>query len=193
MEAPVDDTTEIDDDGDHIYCRTLSRARIALENQLLAYYGVTSETHVAFVFPSGMSAISTIIECFAKPDQAIAIGDELYCDTPKVVERLVKHHRALECVRLSALSEQHPVISLIFTETASNPTGSPPDYDALFGVSNRPCDRPDLPVLPVPVVCFDNTWLSGCSFNPFEEFGDRVDVVVESASKYARDPFGRLG
>lgn len=158
--------------GDNlIYCRTRSLKREELENALLALYGVTSETHVAFVFPSGVSAISAVLHAFARPDSQLVLGSELYCDTPKVAKWICERKLAQQVSKLEPGVEKHR-ISLVLTETCSNPSGHVPNYDLIA----------KLKTVGNPVVCLDNTWLTSALFNPFA--GGGCDIVVESMSKY---------
>ncbi len=152
--------------GYNVYCRTRSIKREELENAFLALYGVTSETHIPFIFPSGMSAISTIMHCFATQESRFVLGSEHYCDTPKVA-KLLCHKKLLS-------TDPDANISLIFMETSSNPSGYVPDYVKIAKMKNANLDT---------VVCLDNTWLTGAMFNPFTE-NVPCDIVVESMSKY---------
>jgi len=158
-----------------IYCRTRSVKREELENALLALYGVTSETHVAYVFPSGMSAISTVLHAFARPDSHLVLGREHYCDTPKVAKWICERKLAQQQSKLEPGVEKHRV-SLVFVETCSNPSGHVPDYKLIS----------QLKTVGKPVVCLDNTWLTSALFNPWAAAGPLYDcdIVVESMSKY---------
>jgi O-acetylhomoserine/O-acetylserine sulfhydrylase-like pyridoxal-dependent enzyme len=124
------------------------------------------------VFSSGMSAISAVMASFCESESAnskIIIGDELYCDTPKVAKSLSKNVVNLSDA-LMQIDYDKPA-NVLFVETCSNPTGIVPDYQKILGLAH--------------FVCLDNTWLSGYNFNPFKtSFGDKIDVVIESMSKY---------
>lgn len=134
MEALFEDGTIQMIDGRSIYCRTVSHERTQLENALLAYYGVSATTHCCFVFPSGMSAISTLLHAFAQPSLPIVLGEELYCDTPRVAQHLVEMGRASQVVvGLKNLKEE----GVVFVETCSNPTGIVPDMQAIASAKKR--------------------------------------------------------
>jgi cystathionine beta-lyase/cystathionine gamma-synthase len=163
--------------GNSRYCRTRSKPREELEHKLLEYYGVATHNpdnnYVAYVFPSGMSAISTIMQCFGDSKGSIVVGDELYCDSPKVAKYLTAKGFYKSVVQFSEVQETD-VIRLIHLETCSNPSGKIPNYDKLTKLKQKhKC-----------IICLDNTWLSGASFNPIKKYGDLIDVVVESTSKY---------
>jgi cystathionine beta-lyase/cystathionine gamma-synthase len=163
--------------GQSRYCRTRSIQRENLERKFLEYYGVAKhdpeKDYRAFVFPSGMSAISTILQSFSNPNKSIVIGDELYCDTPKVAQYLAKQTFYKSVIPFSQVKETDD-IGLVHMETCSNPSGTVPNYDTLREMKRRHnC-----------IISLDNTWLSGVSFNPISKYGDLVDIVVESTSKY---------
>lgn len=163
--------------GNSRYCRTRSIQREQLEHKLLEYYGVAThnpgKNYVSFVFSSGMSAISTVMQSLSNSQGSIVLGDELYCDSPKVAKYLVQKGFYKSVILLSELKETDN-IRLIHLETCSNPSGNIPDYERLIELKKKHnC-----------IISLDNTWLSGASFNPISRYGDLVDVVIESSSKY---------
>jgi hypothetical protein len=114
-----------------------------------------------------VAAIECALSCFASPGEYIVLGDEMYSDTPKVAQELVEKKLAAGCLPLSRFTQK--ASATLLAETCSNPSSHCFDMaclrDERFGK-----------------VCLDNTWLSGCNFNPLSS--DRVDCVIESASKY---------
>ena len=163
--------------GNSRYCRTKSIQREELERKLLQLHGVIrhepGNDYVAFIFPSGMSAISTIMQSMSNPNRSIVIGDELYCDSPKVAKYLKEKGFYKSVIPYSELKDTDD-IQLIHLETCSNPSGNVPDYGRLMELKMKHnC-----------VICLDNTWLSGASFNPISKYPLLVDIVVESMSKY---------
>ena len=162
-------------DGRKIYCRTRSPKREELEEALLKLYGLTTETHVAYVFPSGMSAISTVMHAFATKETHIVLGNELYCDTPSVAKWLHERGRATGVKVLhpdgTTQGEADGTAGLVFVETCSNPSGFIPNYAAIEKLAGSA------------VVCLDNTWLTSAMWNPWAA-GVPCDIVVESMSKY---------
>ena len=162
-------------DGRKIYCRTRSPKREELEEALLKLYGLTTETHVAFVFPSGMSAISTVMHAFATKDKHIVLGNELYCDTPSVAKWLHERGQAtgVKVLNPDGTTQGEPEgnAGVVFVETCSNPSGFIPNYAAIEKLAGSA------------VVCLDNTWLTSAIWNPWAA-GVPCDIVVESMSKY---------
>lgn len=169
-------TTEIFH-GQSRYCRTRSNERDVLENKLLQYYGVAKhipgDDYYAFVFPSGMSAISTIMQALSDKNRSIVVGDELYCDSPKVAKYLAEKGFYKSVIKMSDVQETDD-IQLVHLETCSNPSGMVPNYEKLMELKKKHnC-----------IISLDNTWLSGVSYNPFQKHKELVDIVVESTSKY---------
>lgn len=161
--------------GHSRYCRTRSSPREQLEYRLQEYYRVNTPENkfVSFVFPSGMSAISTILQALSDQSKSIVIGNELYCDSPKVAKYLTEKGFYKSTILFSNIKDTD-TIQLIHLETCSNPSGHVLDYNALSELKKKHnC-----------IISLDNTWLSGASFNPIEKYGDLVDIVVESMSKY---------
>lgn len=151
-----------------------SDARRRLSSALLKYYNLDEKEYSCFVFPSGMSAVSTVLTVFAHKDKRFLIGEELYCDTPKVCEHLLSSER-IKGYDTMATYDEASQYGLAFFEACSNPHGIFPDYEALKKIKEKNDGM---------VLVIDNTWLSGCSFNPFPTFQYGVDLVVESMSKY---------
>lgn len=153
------------------YTRLSSDARRRLSSALLKYYNCDEKEYTCFVFPSGMSAISTILTVFASKERRFLIGEELYCDTPKVCEHLLSSDFIKGYDYVSTYDETAPY-GLAFLEACSNPHGIFPNYEALKKMKEKNDGM---------VLVIDNTWLSGCSFNPFQH---GADIILESMSKY---------
>lgn len=164
------------------YCRNSNSNRQLLQNQLLEYYGFKNNTMTSCVFPSGMSAISTIMNVNGMNSKTVfIIGNEMYCDTARVCKYQLTQNKdfSFEQVdvqnidKVSELFKKHNNdIKLFFIESCTNPSGQLFDFSKLK----------DLKLLaPNCIVVVDNTWLSGCSFNPFDY---DVDCVIESMTKY---------
>ena len=168
------------------YCRNSSAQRLALQSKLLEYYGFKGKHNmVACVFPSGMTSISAIMNVTALNPYVgktiFVIGDELYCDTEKVCKYQTQYNNefSYEQVNVQQMDKIQELfkkygaeIKLFFIETCTNPSGQMFDFSKLK----------ELKLLaPKCIVVVDNTWVSGCSFNPFE-YG--ADCVIESMTKY---------
>lgn len=163
-------TTEHDAKGNSFYTRTSSLRRTELETAFLRYYDLDESTHAAYVFPSGMSAIVSALNCFARPEDELVLGDELYCDTPKHAQRLLERRLV---AGVSRWSDNKPRSSFsVFAETCSNP------HSIVFDIAGLLKNNSGLRFL-----MLDNTWLTGANYNPFRE-GHKIDYLVESGSKY---------
>ena len=158
------------------------------------------------VVPSGMAAISTVIQgCVnlyareAAPTGGgvinIFIGDELYCDTPRVCmhirDQLVSlmcsvtiaiyeidvtnTHALLELVRTKS---RNSIGNILFVESASNPSGymlDPSSFQKLRVASQPSSMR----------IIVDNTWLSSAAYVPsLDVTKGGVDAIVTSLTKY---------
>lgn len=191
MDRP-DDWAEVSvkcvQNGDYI--RSRGAIRIKLEKTLSQKYEVPGKpSPTSWIFSSGMNAIASVLNALTfdvltnKVHKMIFVsGDELYCDTPRVLKFLSAAVQGSEYVqvrisdteKLLATFKQHgAAIRIFFFECCSNPAGQTLDFSIL----------PQLAKL-APNCRFiaDNTWLSAEIFNPFKF--DHVDVVVESLTKY---------
>lgn len=177
------ETIHIYDDGRHMtrYCRLNHLSRDILEEKMLSLYGLTStlkKDFTCYLFPSGVSAITSIFFCFCKRDRLVVIGDELYADSDKTPKWLFQQGLSGEVVALSEYKQRYDElkdapVSIAFFETCSNPTGKEPDYHLLQTLKER-FDT---------IICLDNTWLTCANYNPFRQ-NVKPDIVVESMSKY---------
>lgn len=156
------------------YTRNTSVSREALSTALLLYYGCSPEEYTALILPSGMAAISAILSTFSGKDHRFLLGDELFCETPRVCQYLLSREQIQGYDVISSYNpEEHKEYTLALLESCSNPHGIVPDYTLLQKIKQ---DNQGKMILVI-----DNTWLSGCSFNPFHH---GADIVIESMSKY---------
>lgn len=204
---------ENDNSGESHYCRSSSTERSVLENSLLRYYDVPN-TWLCRIFPSGMSAISTIFTVFSQQsnssnasttnsnasttnsnasttsssgNRVFILGNELYCDTEKVCKYLMVSNPNLRYETVDVRNETK--IFDLFKKYG--------DQIKVFFIES--CTNPSgqvfnfalIPALRVlaPNCLFivDNTWLTAYSFNPFKLSADNdgnVDIVIESMTKY---------
>ena len=130
-----------------------------------------------FLFPSGMQAISTLMNLLRRPEKAkiIAIG-HLYTDTYALLthakQRIPVENRFIGVDEMdqfqNALSDQ---IAAIITETITNPLNDVPDLESIL-------ERARAHQIPVIV---DNTFATPSNCKPLQ-LG--VDFVVHSTTKY---------
>ena len=169
--------------GSH-YCRSSSSKRQELENLILKIYNASNEKVHVQIMPSGMAAISCVMETFlkrSKSDPVFIMSNELYCDTPKAINYLHKFHEnmIIEFVDIRKIASVVDIVEkykeneiLLYFESCSNPSGQVPNYDVIKELKNT---NPNL------TICVDNTWLTGHSFNPLSR---DADIVIESMTKY---------
>jgi len=172
------------------YCRSFSEQRIALEDALKTPYNLGKKGR-AVVFPSGMSAIYTVINYAHRKNPGFALmSNEMYGDTGKVVKHFYKNdHLAIDVAcdeeYMTTVVEQHKdTLSLFVFESCSNPSGKIFPFHILSDLQK---------IAPKCLFVCDNTWCSVYGCNPFEvtvpgtwrEKKSRKGlVVVESMTKY---------
>lgn len=136
-----------------------------------------------------MNAIAALMDTVvrrSKPQKPciFVLGDEFYSDTYRIPKFLQKEGKRthLQIEELKNVQESEKIIEmfkqykhhikLLFLESCSNPSGQVFDFSIVTELKKwaNGC-----------IVCVDNTWTSGASFNPFD-YG--VDVVIESMTKY---------
>jgi cystathionine beta-lyase/cystathionine gamma-synthase len=136
-----------------------------------------------FILPSGLCAISTILNCVVKKMniQHIIYGSELYSDTPELIWLIASTYNVghttfdVTCTE-SLFDDKHnkykdePII--LFFESCTNPNGFIFDFDVI------PKLRQHFTKL---IIIVDNTWLTSAILNPF--FYD-IDIVITSLTKY---------
>lgn len=159
------------------------------------------ECHSSFILPSGVASLSTAIQVSLEQQRIAAqkawadkktpvaeqtihflYGNELYSDTPKVIESWASQC-AVEVtltpidVRDGAEFENHcsklkGKISILLVESCSNPSSFIFHWNLLKRFKDW-CRKA--------IVIVDNTWLTHLIFNPFKV---GADMVVTSLSKY---------
>lgn len=165
------------------YCRSVSNDRILLQNKLLEYYGFKlNDNMMSLVFPSGMCSINAIFNISSTNGKTIfLIGDELYCDTSKVCKYQTRYNKEFNYEQVDVrdtnkiielFNKYNNDLKLFFIESSTNPSGQIFDFDKITELKK---------LAPNCIFVVDNTWITGCSFNPFD-YG--ADIVVESMTKY---------
>ena len=147
------------------------------KEELIAQLCKMENARYGFLFPSGMQAISTLLNLLKRPEKAqiIAVG-HLYTDTYALLthakQRIIVENRFIgvdEMIQFpDAVSEQ---IAAIITETITNPLNDVPDLETIL-------ERARLHQIPVIV---DNTFATPCNCKPLD-LG--VDFVIHSTTKY---------
>jgi len=160
----------IDPESGH-YCRSFSSERDRLHLKIAEYYGRAN--YSVQTLPSGMTAISVLMSYFDKT-ATFLLSDELYCDTERTAKQQgykydqVDVCNSEEVIRLFSVTKY----DLFFLESCSNPSGKIFDWSLIEKIKE---------LAPKCIICVDNTWVSGCSFNPFT-IG--ANVTIESMTKY---------
>lgn len=166
------------------YCRSVSQARLDLQNKLVEFYHKDSTVNPisAQVFPSGMCAISTIMNLYATGGKTFyIIGNELYCDTSKVCRYQKRYNNEFDFTQVDVrdtnkifeLFHTHKdSLKMFYFEAATNPSGQVFDFEKLKELKE---------ICPNCIFVVDNTWMTAISFNPFQ-YG--ADIVIESMTKY---------
>jgi cystathionine beta-lyase/cystathionine gamma-synthase len=167
------------------YARSYSDRRLELSSILEKRYAAKK----AFILPSGMSAISVIMNTLCGIQNSkidlILYSSELYCDTPNLIKFIAKLYN-IKCIEfdvndqgvglLTGLSNIDELTKeqniLLFTESCSNPNGVMFDYSLISAIKSK-CRSL--------ITVVDNTWLSSAIHNPLDY---NTDYVVTSLSKY---------
>jgi len=135
---------------------------------------------------SGMHAIASLLHCLVQQNLSgsIVYGNELFCDTSKLIRNLPKIYRAKYDSFQIDVTDNDAIFKLfnnlhysdklviMFIESCSNPNGF------IFDWSIIPRLRSMVKKL---VIVVDNTWLSSVCFNPLTH---GADYVVTSLTKY---------
>ncbi len=155
----------------YVYGRSHNPTRTALETNIASL----EEGDYGLAFPSGMSAISTVVQMLDAGDHVISC-DDVYSGTFRMFEKvLVRHNLGFNFVDLSKpeLLEKHikDNTKIIWIETPSNPLLKITDIEAITNIakSNN--------ILTVS----DNTFATPFFQQPLK-LG--VDIVVHSTTKY---------
>lgn len=154
-------------------------------NDMVAHLGVDPLSSIRLPppkvvsFASGMGAISAVIGSILKSGDKMIIAHELYYEVADVGD-LLSNLGNIKMIALDASNIESVVdaasdtsVKILYLESASNPHGRIPDFDAL--ISRVRAVNSDI------VVVLDNTWTSPIVFQPFRH---DVDVIIESATKY---------
>ncbi len=166
------------DRGYYSYSRTTNPNFETLQRRLMGLYPGSED---ALLFPSGMSAISTLLQEYSCNGAVFIVGDEMYCDTYRTLnflkgkyENLIYHAvdvRDTERIKELTLEYKNR-IKMFFFESVSNPSGYVPDFEEIRKCRLRATQSKFV---------IDNSWMSGVLFNPLEH---GADAVIDSISKY---------
>ena len=167
-----------------IYCRSISNQSMVLCEILEKSYCNKAMQPKAVVVPSGMAAISVVLNTLLMENFEqinLVYGDELYCDTPRLIKYLKKTYafneyqinvnRSDQIINLFD-SEINNKTNILLVESCSNPSGDIFDFTMIHQLRKKSKNL---------FVIVDNTWLTHIIFNPFD-YG--VDIVVTSLTKY---------
>ena len=160
-----------------IYHRYEGHHRTKLEKDLVKYYNCDKE---CVIFPSGMNAIYNTIELCLPTNGKLLVSKDIYSCTKDMCKYLTNKKNASHVTvnihdnhKLMNAFKDNLDTSVFYFESASNPEGKIINHELLQVIKNKYGSSM--------IIIVDNTWLSGCSYNPFE-YG--ADVVVESLTKY---------
>jgi len=162
------------------YARTQNPTRATLEANLAAIEGGKA----AFVFASGMSAISAIAAQLATGDHVV-VTDNTYGGTFRLFDKvLTRYGLRFSFVDTSKLSEIErawtPQTKLLYLETPTNPVLRLSDIAAASKIAHAHGAR----------VVVDNTFASPCLQRPLE-LG--ADLVLHSTTKYLNGHSDSIG
>ncbi|MEK9750309.1 MAG: aminotransferase class I/II-fold pyridoxal phosphate-dependent enzyme [Flavobacteriaceae bacterium] len=167
-----------------IYSRLNNPNMQILEERLAVLEG----SEDAAAFESGMSAISTAMLAYLKPNDVLLISDQVYGGTHHFVHHFLKDI-GVEVVVLSAIDDVDTIMTqlkekncvervrMIYTETPANPTGKLIDLALLEQLKSTLNEHTAQPV----ISAVDNTYLGPIWQNPIE-LG--TDLVCYSATKF---------
>lgn len=155
----------------HMYSRNSNPNRDSLEKGLAELEG----GEIAFVFGSGLAAVSAVFQCLKTGDN-ILMPEIGYYASYKLAEEIMGpwglHVSRVDMTNLSAVEAAiRPETRLIWVESPANPLLTLTDIEAVCQVAH---DRGIL-------VGVDNTMASPILQNPFE-FG--ADIVMHATTKY---------
>lgn len=167
------------------YCRSNSNQSLHLANLLVNCHPCKSNRIKAIITPSGMSAISIVLNCILMKNTQNKINiikeNESYPDTHRTISYLhntfnfeeyifdINNQSIVLSIFDNIVSDQ---INILYIESASNPSGN------IFDFTIIPKLRKKSKKLYVVV---DNTWLTHVIFNPFKY---DIDIAVMSLTKY---------
>ena len=157
------------------YCRSMSKQSQILCTMLETCYPCKQSKPKAIITPSGMSSIAVCLESLLSENKGeninIIRGDELYCDTPRLIKFLSKKHNFCEYV-FNVNNIGNPLndifdtkatnqINILFIESATNPSGD------IFDFTMIPVLRKKSKRL---YVIVDNTWINNIAIYCFVKF-----------------------
>jgi len=179
--------TGMKNDSYCVYGRNTHNEKDELQNKLKKMYNAK----YSYVTSSGMNAISAIFHIYIRNMNSVNIvfSDELYEDS-------IPSLNYIKCGLLSSYGLEKSIVNsinvsdsdniiklfneqynnkqvLLFIESCSNPTSKIFDFNIIKTLKNITNNKL--------MVVVDNSWLSCCSFNPFNF---DVDIVVDSLTKY---------
>lgn len=139
-------------------------------------------------FPSGIAAISAVMNLLAGKGKTFLIGSELYDTVYPLIDDLVDRYEGFIWHEIDVNDTQAWVDAVLrykpalcYMESCSNPSGQMPAvglYDAIKTANTET------------QVVVDNTWLTGVLYNPIKH---GADLVVESISKYHSNGYVIMG
>jgi cystathionine gamma-lyase (EC 4.4.1.1) len=165
---------------EYVYARSHNPTRTALETNIASL----EEGDYGLAFPSGMSAISTVIQMLDAGDHVISC-DDVYSGTFRMFEKvLTRQNLEFDFVDLSkpALLEKHikDNTKIIWNETPSNPLLKITDIETITNIANHNN------ILTVA----DNTFATPFFQQPLKR---GVDIVVHSTTKYLNGHSDMIG
>lgn len=159
-------------DSENHYCRSTSPEQIALCQKLSDAYKA-----VVYVVPSGMNAISVLLNALVPKRYTLVYADELYTDCARLFKDLAyRYDMDLKSVNITESETIAPLVAhgpvILYFEACSNPHGQCFDFKLLKQWKQQ---NPNL------IIICDNTWLTAAVFNPLDH---GVHYVISSLAKY---------
>lgn len=141
----------------------------------------------AFMFSSGMAAISTLFLSNLKTGDKVLAQENLYGGTSEFLNRFLSQHGVepiltdlKDTARAESLIQSDPKIRMLYIETPSNPTIDVYDIEVLSKIAKNKGLT----------VAVDNTFASPSLQQPFK-YG--VDFVIHSTTKYLNGHGNSIG
>ena len=168
----LDNSADLIEKGGFIYNRTSNPNRTALADIVTRLEG----GEASLACSSGMAAISTALLATLSQGDHILSDRTLYSETFDLFNLLFKRYGVENtCIDITNLDEVRanlrPNTKVIYTESASNPTITVCDVDALAKIAH---DHGAL-------LFVDNTFITAYGFRPLEH---GADVVINSLTKF---------
>ena len=160
---------------DNFYVRYSNVNHDVLRKQILSLYG--DKTTKCHILPSGMAAISILLDTVALSKGHIIVAKDIYAETKELLA-YYKDRLFISFVNLHDLDELKSNICketrLILLDSLTNPFYNTFDIKTICKIAHN---YPQADVK----VCVDNSLYTSYYYNPFN---DNVDYVVESIGKY---------